>query len=46
MESQTQTPAPTPDQESDCHSKLLWTALSARWLGRCRETDTAEPLGD
>ncbi len=41
-ETLTQTLAPTPDQESDCHSKLLWTALSARWLGRCRETDTME----
>ena len=38
----TQTLAPAPEQEPDCHSKLLWTALSARWLGRCRETDTME----
>ncbi len=41
-ETQIQTPAPTPEQEPDCHSERLWTALRARWLGRCRETDTME----
>ena len=45
METETliQTPAPTPEQESDCHSDRLWTALRARWLGRCHETETKEP---
>ena len=38
----TQTLAPMSEQESDCHSERLWTALSARWLGRCRETDIME----
>ena len=42
IETQTQTLAPALEQESDCHSERLWTALSARWLGRCRETDTME----
>ncbi len=41
-ETQAQTLAPAPKEEADCHSNLLWTALSARWLGRCRETDTME----
>ena len=39
-----QTPAQTPEQElgmpPDCRSERLWTALSARWLGRCREKNT------
>ena len=26
----------------DCDSERLWTALRARWLGRCRETNTME----
>ncbi len=26
----------------DCLSERLWTALSARWLGRCREQKTME----
>jgi len=44
METQTltQTLAPTPKEEPDCQSERLWTALRARWLGRCRETDTME----
>ncbi len=41
-ETQTQTLAPALEQEPDCQSERLWTALSARWLGRCRETDTME----
>ena len=35
-----------PEQKTttpDCLSERLWTALSARWLGRCREQDTMEP---
>ncbi len=44
---QTQTQIPTPGQElatttPDCRSERLWTALSARWLGRCREQNTME----
>jgi hypothetical protein len=26
----------------DCDSERLWTALRARWLGRCREANTME----
>ncbi len=54
MDTQTLTPsAPpararpaAPEQEMatapDCRSERLWTALSARWLGRCRERNTME----
>lgn len=41
METQTDMPEPetTPP---DCHSERLWTALRARWLGRCRDSDARE----
>ncbi len=54
MDSQTLTPSPparahpaVPEQTTagdtpDCRSERLWTALSARWLGRCREQNTKE----
>jgi hypothetical protein len=47
VDTQTPTQTPTPGQElatmaPDCRSERLWTALSARWLGRCREKDTME----
>ncbi len=42
MDTQTEMPEPetTPP---DCRSERLWTALRARWLGRCREQDAMEP---
>jgi hypothetical protein len=40
-ETLTRTLAPAPKEEADCRSDRLWTAFSARWLGRCRETGTA-----
>ncbi len=46
MDSQTATPIPAPEPATaappDCRSERLWTALRARWLGRCRERDTRE----
>ena len=39
----TQTEQATAATTPDCRSERLWTALSARWLGRCREPDTMEP---
>ena len=35
-------PEPEPAVAPDCRSERLWTALSARWLGRCREQNTKE----
>ncbi len=47
IQTPTQIRTPIPAREltaatPDCHSERLWTALSARWLGRCRETETKE----
>ncbi len=44
---ETQTEMPEPEQAAatatpDCRSERLWTALSARWLGRCRDSDGME----
>ncbi len=44
---ETQTEIPEPEQVvaaaiPDCQSERLWTALSARWLGRCRDSETTE----
>ncbi len=40
MDSQTEMPERETTATPDCRSQRLWTALSARWLGRCREPDT------
>ncbi len=47
MDSKTVTEIPgqepaTATTPPDCRSERLWTALSARWLGRCREPNTME----
>ena len=40
----TRTLAPAPKEEADCYSDRLWTAFSARWLGRCRETGNTHTM--